>query len=214
MRGSAAIDILETNGQLEQYVLPRRMVRPVTSSTEDQAKTVLLRNVIKTATSSATGNEEVRKEPPALALIKGSADTAQIDSAYAEALVELNRYADYPARWDGYRAKPFDHGVLARAKAILAITKQELIKEQTVPRLLTTGPASDGSLDIEIREGSRTLFYTIYSEVDIEVVAIIEGTTPAKRKIPFDETALAQWVDWVVGKMDISKILADNSHHT
>jgi hypothetical protein len=149
-----------------------------------------------------------------VAMVTGSAETAQIDSTYAETISELNRYAEYPARWDGYRAEPFDPEVLMRARAILRMAKRTLIKEQIIPALMTTGPASDGSVDVEIRESRRTLFYTIYPDVDVEVAAIAEGAAPIKGKIPFNETALAQWLDWVVGKVDLSKIVADHRLHT
>lgn len=142
-------------------------------------------------------------------MVTGSAETAQIDSAYAETIAELNRYANYPDRWDGYRAKRFDPEVLSRAHTMLRITRRLLIKEQIIPSLLTTGPASDGSVDVEIRQPRRTLFYTINLD-DVEVVAIAEGAAPIKRKIPFDEIALAQWLDWVVGKADLSKIQTRN----
>jgi hypothetical protein len=69
-------------------------------------------------------------------------------------------------------------------------------------------------VDIEIRGSHRTLFYTIYPHVDVEVAAITAGAAPVKEKIPFNETALAQWLDWVVGKVNSPKILDNNPQHT
>ncbi len=207
MPSLAAVDILE---EYPFWATPYRALRLVSTASREEEADTGSASAVEVATHPAMTVEEA----PAVVMVKGSAETAQIDSAYAEAMAELNRYAHYPARWDGYRAEPFKREVLTYARIILWMAKRTLIKEQIVPALMTTGPASDGSLDIEIRESHRTLFYTIYPDVDVEVAAITEGAAPVKGKIPFNETALAQWFDWVVGKVHLPKILDNNQQHT
>jgi len=205
--GAAAIDTLQGYRALNfRY----RKLHLVSISPEEDSHQAL--PAVNEIASSVTGLDAERTA--ALTMIAAdSAETAQIDSAFIETLGELDRYADYPNRWDGYLAEPFKPEVLSRARSILRMARRTLLAEQVVPSLMTTGPASDGSLDVEIRESNRTLFYTIYPEVDVEVSAIADGRAPIRGKIPFNETALAQWLDWVVGKGSLPKTMENNQLH-
>jgi hypothetical protein len=145
--------------------------------------------------------------------IDDSSDTAKIESAVMEALTELKRYGAYGRRWDGYFAEPFEQVVLERATEILRIAWDVLVKEQFVPTLITTGPASDGSVDIEFRDAKKTLFYTIYPETGIEVTAIREGVPPVRRMLTFEKMALARWLDWLAGKENLPDEMENNRPH-
>jgi hypothetical protein len=57
---------------------------------------------------------------------------------------------------------------------------------------------------IDVQKFSRTLFYTLYPNVDVEITAIEEGATPIRRTVPFEEMALAGWLGWLAGKGDLS----------
>jgi len=149
-----------------------------------------------------------------IATINDSGDTAKIESAVMGALSELKRYEAYGRRWDGYFAEPFEQVVLERATEILRVARDVLVKEQFVPILVTTGPASDGSVDIEIRDSKKTLFYTIYPETVIEVTAIKEGAAPVRRMLAFENMALARWLDWLAGKGNIPEEMEDNRPHS
>lgn len=146
--------------------------------------------------------------------IDDSSDTAKIESAVIGAFTELKRYGAYGRRWDGYFAEPFEQGVLERANEILRIAWDVLVKEQFVPTLITTGPASDGSVDIEFRDAKKTLFYTIYPETGIEVTAIREGVAPVRRMLTFEKMALAQWLDWLAGKENLLDEIENNRPHS
>jgi hypothetical protein len=145
--------------------------------------------------------------------IDDSGDTAKIESAVMGALSELKRYEAYGRRWDGYFAEPFEQVVLERATEILRIARDVLVKEQFVPSLITTGPASDGSVDIEIRDSKKKLYYTIYPETVIEVTAIKEGAAPVRRMLSLENMALARWLDWLVGKGNIPEEMEDHRPH-
>jgi len=143
-----------------------------------------------------------------------SGESAQIDSAFMNAAGEIGRYFSYEPRWDGYFAKQFDSNVLIAGLRILDGVRRYLRTEEVVPTLLTTCPASDGSIDVEVRTEHRTLFCTIYSDVDVEVAAIAKSVAPLKGKIPLDETALVEWLDWLVGKTDLPKTVDNHRLHT
>lgn len=145
-----------------------------------------------------------------IATINDSGDTAKIESAVMAAFGELKRYEAYGPRWDGYYAEPFDQVVLEHATEILRIIRNVLVKEQFVPSLLTTGPASDGSVDIEIRDSKKKLFYTVYPEPMIEITAIREGAAPVRRMLGCENMALARWLDWLAGKGNIPEEMDDN----
>ncbi len=152
--------------------------------------------------------------PSARTTIADSGDTAKIDSAVAGVLSELKRYRGYHRRWDGYFAEPFRPEVLDRALYIVLVARQIFVREQIVPSLMTTGPASDGSMDVEIRESKKTLFYTIYPDTwGIDVTAIIEGEAPIRRTIRFEEMALARWLDWLVCKRNLPQDVEANRSH-
>jgi hypothetical protein len=165
-------------------------------------------------TAQFLAKDEEKVSESAVPTIHDSADTAQIESAIAEALAEIDRYEGYGRRWDGYFAEPFDEVVLEQARRIVLLARDMLIKEQIVPSLLTTGPASDGSLDIEIRRATKTLFYTVYPEADIEISANDQGKQPTRRIVPFESMAMAQWLGWLAGKENLPLEMENNRPHS
>jgi hypothetical protein len=203
----AAIDMLP------EYALPTAVPskRPEVSISEKVDKAQLVRRMLA-AQVWARAAERVAES--AIPTIDDSANTAKIESAVMGAFSELKRYEAYGRRWDGYFAEPFEQVVLERATEILRMARDVLVKEQFVPSLVTTGPASDGSVDIEIRDSKKKLFYTIYPETVIEVTAIKEGAAPVRRMFSFENMALARWLDWLAGKGNIPEEMEDNRLHS
>jgi hypothetical protein len=203
----AAIDVL-----MPEYSLPEtfsRRPRAESISAEETAEERAPNAWNPPASFSVpdTGSESVA------GTIDDSSDTAKIESAVMGAFSELKRYGAYGRRWDGYFAEPFEHVVLERATEILRIAWDVLVKEQFVPTLITTGPASDGSVDIELRDAKKTLFYTIYPETGIEVTEIREGVAPVRRMLTFEKMALARWLDWLAGKENLLDEMENNRPH-
>ena len=199
-----------TDALMPGYALPETFSwksRQVSISAEESAKEQ--QPVMENLPSSSINVVDETSELE-IATINDSGDTAKIDSAIMAAFGELKRYEAYGPRWDGYSAEPFDEIVLERAAEILRIIRNVLVKEQFVPSLLTTGPASDGSVDIEIRDSKKKLFYTVYPETMIEITAIREGATPVRRMLGFENMALARWLDWLAGKGNIPEDMDDN----
>jgi hypothetical protein len=205
MTSLAATDALMPGYALPETFSWRR--RQVSISAEEPAGEQ--QPVLENAPSSSINVVDEASELE-IATINDSGDTAKIESAVMAAFGELKRYEAYGPRWDGYSAEPFDQIVLERAAGILRIVRNTLVKEQFVPSLLTTGPASDGSVDIEIRDSKKKLFYTVYPESTIEITAIRDGAAPVRRMLGFENMALARWLDWLAGKGNIPEEMDDN----
>jgi hypothetical protein len=199
-----------TDALMPGYALPKTFSwgrRQVSISAEEPAEEQ--QPVVENPPSSSINVVDEASELE-IATINGSGDTAKIESAVMAAFGELKRYEAYGPRWDGYSGEPFDQVVLERAAEILRIVRNVLVKEQFVPSLLTTGPASDGSVDIEIRDSKKKLFYTVYPETMVEITAIREGAAPVRRMLGFENMALARWLDWLAGKGNIPEAMDDN----
>jgi hypothetical protein len=205
MTSLAATDTLMPGYALPETFSWRR--RQVSISAEEPAEEQ--QPVVENLPSSSINVVDEASELE-ITTINDSGDTAKIESAVMAAFGELKRYEGYRPRWDGYSAEPFDQVVLERAAEILRIVRNVLVKEQFVPSLLTTGPASDGSVDIEIRDSKKKLFYTVYPETMIEITAIREGAAPVRRMLGFENMALARWLDWLAGKGHIPEAMDDN----
>jgi hypothetical protein len=205
MTSLAATDALMPGYALPETFSWRR--RQVSISAEEPAEEP--QPVVENPPSSSINVVDEASELE-IATINDSGDTAKIESVVMAAFGELKRYEAYGPRWDGYSAEPFDQVVLERAARILRIVRNALVKEQFVPSLLTTGPASDGSVDIEIRDSKKKLFYTVYPETTIEITAIREGAAPVRRMLGFENMALARWLDWLAGKGNIPEEMDDN----
>ena len=209
MTSLAATDALMPGYALPETFSWRR--RQVSISAEEPAEEE--QPVVENPPSSSINVVDEASELE-IATINDSGDTAKIESAVMAAFGELKRYEAYGRRWDGYFAEPFDQVVLERATEILRIVRNVLVKEQFVPSLLTTGPASDGSVDIEIRDSKKKLYYTVYPETMIEITAIKEGAAPVRRMLGLENMALARWLDWLAGKGNIPDEMDDNRPHS
>jgi hypothetical protein len=140
-------------------------------------------------------------------LYQDSIAEARIKSSFASANRELQRYALYPARWDGYRANPFAVDVLRNAAGILTYAQQMFEGSGIMPELVTTGPASDGSLDVELRVEGRHLMMTIYPQDNL---VRIEHGGGSKDEAPLGGRTLERWIGWVRGSNALPSNLANN----
>jgi hypothetical protein len=121
---------------------------------------------------------------------------AQIQSAFGKAGRELSRYARFPALWDGYSAGPFSKLVLVTAAKVLGYSELLFLDAGVIPELVTTGPASDGSIDVEIRVADQHLFVTLYEENEGIRLTIDreEGITDDQ---PVGDDAVERWISWL-----------------
>jgi hypothetical protein len=106
---------------------------------------------------------------------------AQIDSFEQAALSALLRYARLPTGWDGYSAEKFSGSALANARQIVTRAAAYFRHIQIVPTDLSTGPASDGSVDVEIQLASRRLLFIVYPGAnELTVYEETPGGAPEK----------------------------------
>jgi hypothetical protein len=140
-------------------------------------------------------------------LYQDSIAEARIKSSFTSANRELARYALYSAQWDGYTANPFTADVLRNAAGILEYAQKVFEGTGIMPDLVTTGPASDGSVDVEFRVDARQLMITIYPR---ETVVRIEHGGGSKNEAPLGGRALEGWIGWVHGSSTLPADLAKN----
>lgn len=123
-------------------------------------------------TISKSRVEESEATDEVLAVDSSSARVARALEAWSEVVGELGRYRQYDWRWDGYDAQPFSESVLRRARELSLDIVKRLVTSGTIVDLFTTGPASDGSIDIELRRAGKRLFFTLYpSDQESEIVS-------------------------------------------
>lgn len=83
---------------------------------------------------------------------------------------ELLSYRDFSLGWDGYRGRPFSDAIIQSALSLTEFIDQFCVGVGLSPREVTPGPASDGTLDVEVGYGTRTLLFTF--DPDTNVVGI------------------------------------------
>ena len=81
---------------------------------------------------------------------------------YECALKELDSYLELEERWDSYDGETFSIETINRAKEMVAKIKLFFNEHNLIPNELYPGPASDGSVDIEVEYEKKCLFITIY----------------------------------------------------
>ena len=126
-----------------------------------------------------------------------SATVAGIARATGILLGDLARYSTYSARWDGYDAEPFERALIRRAQSLALEIAVRLLREAIAPDLFTSGPAPDGSIDIELRRGRRRLFFIIYPMDQGSEVRALEQGEP-RRVEPLGAGAVERWLSWLV----------------
>lgn len=122
---------------------------------------------------------------------------ARIRSAFEGAQRELSRYKEYSSRWDGYRAEPFDPKLLGDTSKILALSELLFVSAGVLPELVTTGPASDGSIDVEIEAFHKRVVLTLYpGESELRLMSA-DNRERHEETVSLGSHALAEWFTWL-----------------
>lgn len=122
---------------------------------------------------------------------------ARIRSAFEGAQRELGRYEAYSARWDGYRAQPFSSDVLNSATQILGYSQCLFLNAGVIPEMVTTGPASDGSVDVELRVADRRVLITLYPEDQQVRLSTFDAEEAHEHVAPLGRQTLEEWFAWL-----------------
>lgn len=179
--------------------MPRRYPQVIEVAATTCATTSDVSIVLDTATALATDS-----------VFTESAFQANTQSLFAEVASELDRYENFSASWDGYRAPPFRDEVLNAARWILAFSHMIFTRNGFDLDMLTTGPASDGSVDIEFRLRDKELFFTVYPDEEFVRVAAFADGGVREEVLSFGTMAVERWLDWLTSPNDI-QILMDTS---
>lgn len=137
----------------------------------------------------------------------------RIRSAFDNAQRELGRYERYPPRWDGYHAEPFDRGVLQDASNILSFSEKAFLSAGVIPKLVTTGPASDGSIDVEVVVADRRVLMTLYPDEQLRLTSIQSSDTH-EQHAPLGTDALATWLAWLHDSTVVQNMAHQANVHT
>lgn len=121
----------------------------------------------------------------------------RIHSTFEGAQRELSRYRGYAPRWDGYRAEPFAPEVLGSAAQILAFSRDMFLGTGTIPTVVTTGPASDGSIDVEIQVLDRRLLMTLYPHEEQLRLASFDHDVAHEHVEPLRNQTVEHWLNWL-----------------
>jgi hypothetical protein len=129
----------------------------------------------------------------------------RIRSAFESAGRELSRYRDYSARWDGYDASAFEPEVLDDAGSILRFSEAAFLNSGVIPSLVTTGPASDGSVDVELEVGDRRLLMTLYPREDQLRLAWFQANESREQAAPLRTAVVGEWLSWLHHSSNLPK---------
>jgi hypothetical protein len=138
----------------------------------------------------------------------------RIRSAFESAQKELTRYDRYPPRWDGYRAEPFDKGLLREVASILTFSEASFLSAGITPNLLTTGPASDGSLDVEIQVRDRHVVMTLYPREPLIRVHSSHAKDTQEHLVALGTQALEDWLSWLPRSSAVPSSVDSHQSHS
>lgn len=90
-----------------------------------------------------------------------SISVAVVQKQAIDAVEELQEYLSLPEGWDGYRGKCFDPSLIKAAQRIVRFIASFFEDQGVAPTEITPGPASDGSLDVEVSFSQKRLIFTL-----------------------------------------------------
>jgi hypothetical protein len=121
----------------------------------------------------------------------------RIRSTFEGAQRELRRYEQYAPCWDGYRAEPFSQDVLGNVASILDYSEGVFLGAGMIPELVTTGPASDGSIDVEIQVGVKRVLMTLYPQEQHLRLSSFDAEGAHESTVPLRTQTLEEWLSWL-----------------
>lgn len=137
---------------------------------------------------------------------------AETEKMVEDAREELIRYLSFGPGWDGYSGIPFRRDTIRRCVSLLQHYVLRLFTQARIsPDEVVPGPASDGSVDVEIVSGNRRLVLTFDPESGNAVNVYAEYETGVvERELDFGEAAMEGLVGWLIEPGHISPPLADH----
>jgi hypothetical protein len=99
------------------------------------------------------------------------------------------------------------------AGKILQYSEALFLESGVIPNLITTGPASDGSVDVEMRVGDRRLLMTLYPE-DTNLRLLSFHEHEAHESIaPLGKQVMDSWLNWLYQSDPVSHDMDSDPSH-
>ena len=121
-----------------------------------------------------------------------------IDKMIHSAHNELLEYLKFDYSWDGYNGMPFDKNLIKMAVELLEVIKTFFYDEISLPEEITPGPASDGSIDIELAINNKILIFTLYCDIKEIQISMETENGITEDIIEFEIKALENKLNWLV----------------
>ena len=108
--------------------------------------------------------DDITKMSATTATKEASTKALTLQDIIYEARQELLNYLEFAPGWDGYQGEPFSRFTIGIAERTLELIGEFLILHEVTPNELTPGPASDGTVDIELGFGAGHAIISIDGE--------------------------------------------------
>lgn len=122
------------------------------------------------------------------------------------ALLELLSYGDFRRGWDGYDGLPFSPAVLSSAADAVRSCLQACRAGGVTPEEITPGPASDGTVDVEVVSAPRHLILTFDADVSEAMHVYYEDEelgVAGEIDVAAGKASLERWWDWLLRKGEL-----------
>lgn len=111
----------------------------------------------------------------------------------------LRRYQRFSYGWDGYFGEEFSGNLIQSAINLVYIASAHFIEADSAPDEITPGPASDGSIDIEIAHSRKRIIFTLYPDTDkVNIYKERDDDPIEEYPLPAKEIDLAAELSWLV----------------
>jgi hypothetical protein len=117
---------------------------------------------------------------------------------FSRSLQEIESYKDFPSAWDGYRGLEFSESMIHRASYIIQEAERFFSNRKKLPHDITIGPASDGTIDIQIDYNDK--FLTFLLDDEKQTISCFKKSSLNKKEIIIsdEKTSLEKEFLWLI----------------
>ena len=117
---------------------------------------------------------------------------------FADCRSELDEYLSLEPGWDGYRGQTFTKELVTKVLYIVDLVEQAATPGGTKLDEITPCPCGDGSVDLEVTVGSRTVFFLFDADdPDRVMVTRREGKTYTESNETLNKALVESHLDWL-----------------
>jgi len=123
---------------------------------------------------------------------------AFVDDLRAKAVEEIIRYGAFPNQWDGYRAPQFKKITIDTVLIVIDLAARFFKVRARQPSKFTPGPVSDGTIDLEISYGSRSIIINLDTDLKKMTISRESEQENTEREYPIGRFDLASNLSWLL----------------